>query len=73
LDSWDARLSEKKPGDKITLTIFRKENIRTVEITLGGRIIAPYRIVPVAAPNADQQRLYQGWLGAPLVAPKSDK
>jgi predicted metalloprotease with PDZ domain len=73
LDTWDARLSEKKPGDKITLTIFRKDKIRTVEITLGGRIVAPYRIVPVASPNADQQRLYQGWLGAPLVAPKSEE
>ena len=67
LESWDARLAEKRPGDKIRLTIFRRENLRTLEIDLGGRVVAPYAIVPVAQPNADQQRLYTGWLGAPLV------
>jgi predicted metalloprotease with PDZ domain len=67
LETWDARLAEKRPGDKIKLTVFRRDDLRTIEITLGGRVIAPYSIVPVAQPTADQQRLYQGWLGAPLV------
>ena len=70
LDTWDARLSEKRPGDRITLTIFRRDKLRTIEIKLGGRVVVPYRIVPVATPSTDQQRLYQGWLGAALVAPK---
>lgn len=70
LDSWDARLSEMQPGDKIRLTIFRRDTLRSIEITLGGRIVAPYEIVPVGQPSVDQQRLYQGWLGAPLVMQK---
>lgn len=70
LDQWDARMAEKISGDKITLTIFRRDKLRTVEITLGGRVVAPYKIVPVAGPSDDQQRLYQGWLGAPLVERK---
>lgn len=73
LDTWEARLAEKKSGDRITLTIFRRDKLRTVEITLGGRVVAPYSIVPVAQPNAEQQRLYQGWLGAPLMEQKRDK
>jgi predicted metalloprotease with PDZ domain len=67
LETWDARLAEKRPGDKIALTLFRRDDLRRIEITLGGRVVAPYSIVPVAQPNADQQRLYQSWLGAPLV------
>lgn len=67
LETWDARLSEKRPGDKIKVTIFRRDDMRTLEITLGGRVVAPYSIVPVQQSNADQQRLYQGWLGTPLV------
>jgi len=67
LDTWDARLSEKRPGDKINVTIFRRDKLRTIEITLGGRIVAPYRIVPVTGPSEDQQRLYRGWLSAALL------
>ncbi|MBC7911068.1 MAG: M61 family metallopeptidase [Pyrinomonadaceae bacterium] len=66
LETWDARLSEKRPGDKIRVTVFRRDDLRTIEITLGGRIVAPYAIVPVAQPTEDQQRLYQAWMGAPL-------
>jgi Predicted protease with the C-terminal PDZ domain len=67
LETWDARLAEKRPGDKVTVTVFRRDELRAIEMTLGGRVVAPYIIVPVAQPNADQQRLYQQWLGAPLV------
>lgn len=66
LDTWDARLAEKKSGDKITLTIFRRDKIRTIEIILGGRVIVPYKIVPVAGPSANQKRLYQDWLRTSL-------
>lgn len=65
-ESFNARLAEKRPGDTITLTVFRFDDLRSLTIKLGGRIDAPYRIVPVKEPNAEQSRLYQGWLGAPL-------
>ena len=67
LDSWDARLSEMHPGDKIRLTIFRRDVLRLIEITLGGRVVAPYQILPLEQPSLEQKRLYQDWLGAPLV------
>jgi predicted metalloprotease with PDZ domain len=66
LETWDARLSEKRPGDKISVTVFRRDDLRTIEITLGGRVVAPYAIVPVAQPTDEQRRIYQLWLGAPL-------
>jgi predicted metalloprotease with PDZ domain len=66
LESINARLAEKRPGETITLTVFRFDDLRTLTIKLGERINADYRIEPVKQPSAEQARLYQGWLGAPL-------
>ena len=62
-ESFNARLAEKRPGDTVTLTLFRLDELRTLTIKLGGRLDAPYRIVPVSNPSADQVRLLQGWIG----------
>jgi predicted metalloprotease with PDZ domain len=62
-ESFNARLAEKRPGDTITLTLFRLDELRTLTIKLGGRLDAPYRIVPVNNPSPDQVRLLQGWIG----------
>jgi predicted metalloprotease with PDZ domain len=66
LESFDARLAEKKPGDKITLTVFRFDDLRTFEIKLGGRVVAPYRIVPLPNATPEQRKIYQDWLSAAL-------
>jgi predicted metalloprotease with PDZ domain len=65
------RMDEKRPGDRIRLTIFRGDELRALDITLGGRSAADYRIVPVTAPSAAQKQLYQAWLGAPY--PQTEK
>jgi predicted metalloprotease with PDZ domain len=70
LPEWDARLAEKKPGDKVTITLFRRDRLRQIEVTLGSRIVAPYGIIPVQQPDAEQQRLYQDWMNAPLIKQK---
>ena len=63
-DFLDARLAEKRPGDLVTLTIFRSDNLSTLLIKLGGRVNAVYRIVPVDNSTKEQKRIYQAWLGA---------
>jgi predicted metalloprotease with PDZ domain len=65
-ESFNARLAEKLPGDTITLTVFRFDDLRTLTIKLGSRIDAPYRIVTIKDASIEQERLYHGWLGAPL-------
>ncbi|HEY0547275.1 MAG TPA: PDZ domain-containing protein, partial [Pyrinomonadaceae bacterium] len=35
LSDWDARLAEKKPGDVITVTLFRRDRLRQFEFKLG--------------------------------------
>jgi predicted metalloprotease with PDZ domain len=63
----EARLAEKRPGDLVTLTIFRADDLSTMLIKLGGRVASVYRILPLANPADEQKRIYQSWLGAPLT------
>lgn len=56
-------LAEKKPNDKITLTIFRFDKLREIEITLGGRIPPNFRIVRMENATEAQKRLYNQYFG----------
>ena len=64
---FDARIAEKKPGDLANLTIFRFDDLSSLPIKLGGLIDAPYRIVAVENPAAEQMQIYQSWLGVALT------
>jgi predicted metalloprotease with PDZ domain len=66
-DFLNARLAEKQPNDSVTFAVFRADDLRNLTIKLGGRAEEFYRIVAVAQPSAAQARLYQEWMGAPLV------
>jgi predicted metalloprotease with PDZ domain len=61
-----ARVGEKKPGDSVTLTVFRADELRTFTLKLSARAGVPYRIVAVASPTEQQRRNYQSWLGSPF-------
>jgi len=60
------RIADKRPGEQLTLTVFRGDELRTLNIKLGARAAAIYRIVPAASVNEQQRRNYQSWLGAPF-------
>jgi predicted metalloprotease with PDZ domain len=60
------RVTDKRPGEQLALTVFRADELRTLNIKLGARAAATYRIIPVAAPTEQQRRNYQAWLGAPF-------
>ena len=66
LDQFNKRMAEKKPGESITLTLFRAEELRTLDIKLGGRVDLDYRILAMANPTPSQQSLYQAWMGKTL-------
>lgn len=59
-------LTNKKPGEKIKLAIFRFDELRDIEVTLGGQAKADYKIVPVENPSDEQKRLYREYLKAEL-------
>jgi predicted metalloprotease with PDZ domain len=60
---FDARIAEKKPGDLISLTIFRFDDMSTLLIKLGTRSEGIYRIVPLPNQTDAQKQLYRSWLG----------
>ncbi len=57
------RLKDYKVGDKVTLTVFRDEQLRQIEVTLQAP--APdYEVQRVKEPSALQKKIYTSWLGA---------
>ncbi len=66
-DFFDARVAEKRPGDLVTLTIFRSDDLSTLLIKLGGRVDPVYQIVALEDPSDEQKRTYQSWLGTPFT------
>ena len=56
-------IAEKKPNDKIKLTIFRFDELREIEITLGGRAAPNYKISVAENATEDQKRLYNQYFG----------
>ena len=62
-DFFDARLAEKRPGQLVSLTIFRFDDLSALPIKLGSMSDGVYRILPVANPTEEQKRIYRSWLG----------
>lgn len=62
-DDVNSRLADHRPGDKVTLTLFRLDQLRQIDVTLGSRVRPDYRLT--VAPNATdaQKALLKGWLG----------
>jgi predicted metalloprotease with PDZ domain len=63
---FESYLAERKPGEKIRLMIFRFDEVRDLEITLGGQGRASFSIVQLENPTDEQRRLYREFLGADL-------
>jgi len=59
-------LNEKRPADKIKFTVFRFDELREIEITLGGRAKPDFKIVAVDNPTEEQRRLYQSYMRTEL-------
>ena len=60
-----ALLSAKHPGDLVHLTVFRNDDVRTIDIRLGGRIASDYQIVPLPNRSEQQKRIYDSWMHIP--------
>lgn len=59
-------IGERKPGDKVKLSIFRFDKMRDVEFVLGANTREEFTFKPVASPTDEQKRLYRGYLGFDL-------
>lgn len=59
-------LAEKKPNDKVKLTIFRFDKLRDITFTLGNNRRKDYSFSSLENASAEQNRLYKGYLNAEL-------
>ena len=76
LDGWrvDAaglmsRIDDKAPGDTVRLTVFRRDRLVEVPVTLGQKPADAVWLARVDKPTDAQKAAYQAWLGAPWEEP----
>jgi predicted metalloprotease with PDZ domain len=60
------RVATRKPGNTIALTLFRRDELKTVTLKLGVRPTEKLEVVPVEDPTPDEKAAYQAWLGQPF-------
>lgn len=48
--------------EPVRITVLRNDDLRTLEIKLGIKLDAPYRIGPLPSATDEQKRIYQSWL-----------
>ncbi len=61
-----AYLAEKKPNDRVKLTIFRFDRLREIDFVLGSNDRKSYAFSALENPTVQQKRLYFGYLGSEL-------
>jgi predicted metalloprotease with PDZ domain len=61
--SLNERIHARRAGDRVRLTVFRREQLRDVEVTLGTRPHDKFDIAPIESPSDEQRAVYKGWLG----------
>ena len=64
----DARLHERKPGDRAKIAAFRGDRLVTIEVELGARRWAKRAIRPRPDANHADRTRYEAWLGEPFPA-----
>lgn len=63
-EGFDRRLEDVGPGGRAEFAVFRKDELRAVEVRLGTRREVTYKIAKRPGAGAAARRLYRGWLGA---------
>jgi len=57
------RLDARRVGDKVRFTIFRRDELREVEVTLGEKPVEKFKIEPAASATDAEKAAYRAWLG----------
>ena len=66
------RLAAYRPGDTVTLTLFRRDELRTIELTLAEKPADKLAIAPAPGATAADKALYEQWMRAPFPAAAAD-
>lgn len=60
------RCDEKPPGAPVRLTVFRRDRLLDLHVTLGERPLDAAYLAPVDGASAEQRRAFEAWANAPL-------
>ncbi len=63
-ETLDDRLADRQPGETVTLTLFRRDELREATLALGQRPPNKVEIKPRPDATAEQRSLYEAWLRA---------
>lgn len=63
--SLNDRLRDLQPGDTVTLSLFRRDELVHVPIMVAARPASRASLRKVKRPTVRQRTLYEGWMGAP--------
>ena len=55
-------IRQKPIGSVIRLTVFRNDDLRTLEVKLGSRVIVPFRIFQLPSRTDLQRQIYESWM-----------
>ncbi|HVE87984.1 MAG TPA: PDZ domain-containing protein [Myxococcales bacterium] len=58
------RIDDRRPGESVTLTLFRRDKLLSVPVTLGQKPADAVYLAKVDKPTDAQKAAYQSWLGA---------
>ncbi|MDF5708064.1 MAG: M61 family metallopeptidase [Nostoc sp. S4] len=61
------RLKDYQPSDKIKVTVFHQDELRTYSIILASPNPTRYQVQPIDSPDSTQERNFSGWLGVALT------
>lgn len=61
-----ARCEDKRPGDTVALTVFRRDRLLELKIPLGTKPADAAYLAKVERPTDAQKAAYRAWLGAPF-------
>lgn len=64
----DARLADAGVGERVRLTVFRRDRLEAIDVVLGARPADTWWIEPTREPGGERAARYAAWLGAPHPA-----
>ena len=64
-DRFDSAITERKPGEKVVVTYFRRDQLGEKALTLGANPKTRPAVVRVDRPTRAQKALFQRWLLIP--------
>ncbi|PSB33612.1 M61 family metallopeptidase [Stenomitos frigidus] len=67
-DQLTERLRDFRGGDRLQLSFFHQDELRSSIVTLAEPRLTRFQVIPVERPSHSQEQNFLGWLGMPLAS-----